>query len=179
MSTLQRTVALGAFIIFNLPSHADAADSASLEFAGSNKTQILRIGTQWLWNEKWWQSNDTHIGGYWDLMLAQWREQNYQGITDAQHNLTSVGITPVFRFQHDRKMGFYAEAGIGLHWLSANYNNNGHTLTGNVQFGDHIGIGYVVNNWDMGFKYQHFSNAGIQQPNGGVNFAVLKIGHSF
>lgn len=177
---LQRKIALVIFMTLCLQSNTHAADSASLEFASGNKTQMLRIGTQWMWNERWWQSNGTHIGGYWDLTLAQWRGRNYQGSPDAHQNLVSVGITPVFRFQRDSKIGLYTEVGIGLHLLSDIYNNNGRTLSGNVQFGDHIGMGYVFeNNWDIGFKFQHFSNAGIKQPNDGVNFAVIKIRHAF
>jgi hypothetical protein len=178
--SLQRKVALATFMTLGLQANSHAADSASVEFASGNKTQMLRIGTQWMWNQQWWQSNDTHIGGYWDLNLAQWRGQNYKGSADAHQNLVSVGITPVFRFQHDSKIGFYTEVGIGLHLLSDTYDNNGRILSGNVQFGDHIGLGYVFkNNLDISFKFQHFSNGGIKQPNGGINFAVLKIGHTF
>lgn len=183
MSTLkflQRKVALVAFMALSLQNNTQAADSASVEFASGNKTQMLRIGSQWMWNDKWWQSNGTHIGGYWDLTLAQWRENNYKNNTNAHQDLTSVGITPVIRFQHDSKIGFYTEAGIGLHLLSDTYNNNGRILLGNVQFGDHVGIGYVFkNNWDISFKFQHFSNGGIKQPNDGVNFSILKISHTF
>ncbi len=180
LKLFQCKVALIICMTVGLQANSHAVDSASLEFASGNKTQMLRLGAQWMWSEKWWQSNDTHIGGYWDLTLAQWREQNYMGSTDAHRNLTSVGITPVFRFQHDSKIGLYTEAGIGLHLLSDTYNNNDHVLSGNAQFGSHIGIGYVFkNNWDIGFKFQHFSNGGIKQPNDGVNFSILKISHTF
>lgn len=180
LKLLQCKVAVIAFITVGLQANSHAVDSASLEFASGNKTKMLRVGTQWVWNEKWWQSNDTHIGGYWDLTLAQWREQNDKGSTDGHRNLVSVGITPVFRFQHNSKIGLYTEAGIGLHLLSDTYRNNDRVLSGNVQFGSHIGIGYVFkNNVDISFKFQHFSNAGLKQPNDGVNFAVLRISHAF
>lgn len=177
---LQRKVAFITFMTLCLQINSHAADSASLEFASGDNTHMIRIGTQWMWSEKWWQSNDTHIGGYWDFTLTQWRAQNHQDSADTHQNLVSAGITPVFRFQHDSKIGVYTEAGIGLHLLSDAYNNNGHTLSGNVQFGSHIGMGYVFkNNMDVSFKFQHFSNGGIKQPNGGVNFSILKIGYIF
>ena len=155
-----RQIALLTFTVLGLPVCSHAADSASLEWAAGNQTQMLRLGAQWLWKEQWLQSDGTHVGG-WDLTLAQWRGQRYKDSADAQANLVSVGITPVLRFQQDSKIGFYAEAGIGLHLLSDTYNNNQHILSGSVQFGDHIGIGYVFkNNFDISFKIQHFSNAG-------------------
>jgi hypothetical protein len=163
-----------------LPAPSHAADSASLELASGNNTQMLRFGAQWLWSKQWQSSNGTHIGGYWDLTLAQWREQHYKNNPDVSHNLVTIGITPVFRFQQDSKTGFYAEAGIGLHVFSDPYDNNGHILSGNVQFGDHIGVGYVFDNkLDLSLKIQHFSNGGVKEPNDGINFVVVKIGRSF
>ncbi|MEO8598674.1 MAG: acyloxyacyl hydrolase [bacterium] len=171
---IARKVLCTSIAIIGLQANSYAVDSVSLEVATGNKTQMVRLGTQWDWDNTWWQSNNTHIGGYWDLTLAQWRGTQYQNRPDAIQNITDIGITPVFRFQRDNKTGPYAEAGIGLHLLSHTYNNNGRILSTAFQFGDHIGIGYVfANNLDLGLKIQHFSNGAIKQPNNGVNFAVL------
>ncbi|MEO8170928.1 MAG: acyloxyacyl hydrolase [Oxalobacteraceae bacterium] len=160
--------------IFGIQSSSYAVDSASFEAASGNKTQMVRIGAQWDWANKWWQSNNTHIGGYWDLTLAQWRGTQYRNRPDTTQDITVIGITPVFRFLHDSKTGSYAEAGIGAHLLSNVYDNNGRKLSTAAQFGTHIGIGYIfANNLDLGLKIQHFSNGGIKQPNNGVNFAAL------
>ncbi len=177
---LQRFMALVFFMALGLPAHSHAPDSVSLEVADGNETQILRFGAQWRWDKTWWQSNGTHLGGYWDVNLAQWREQNYQGRVDEHQTLSSVGITPVFRWQSDSQTGLYAEAGIGLHLLSDTYDNNGHILTGTLQFGDHVGIGYVFNNKvDVSLKRQHFSNCDMKKPNNGINLIVLKISYRF
>ncbi|MFZ6876407.1 acyloxyacyl hydrolase [Undibacterium sp. Di27W] len=156
-----------------------AVDSASLEFATGNKTKMLRAGLQSNWDNQWFSSNGTHVGGYWDYILAEWRGNNFQGKGGTQ-NLTDIGVTPVFRFQNDSKKGFYGEAGIGLHMLSEIYDNNSRHFSTNFQFGDHIGVGYVTKDgWDLSFKIQHYSNGGIKHPNPGVNFAVLKAGYAF
>ena len=180
LKLLEWKIVLVSVMSLGLQSNSCAIDSASLEFASGNRTQMLRIATQWMWNDRWWQSNATHIGGYWDLSLAQWHGNTYTGNADEHQNLISVGITPVFRFQNDSKTGFYSEAAIGLHLLSDSYNNNRRSLSGNLQFGDHIGIGYVFkNNLDISFKFQHFSNGGIKKPNDGVNFAILRVSQTF
>lgn len=161
-------------------SSSHAVDSASIEFGTGNETKLVRLGVQWKWNSRWWQSNGTHIGGYWDLTIAQWRGDHYRGVSGREQNITAVGITPVFRFQNDDLKGFYAEAGIGAHLLSELYNNNGRRLSTAFQFGDHLGAGYVFeNNLDIGLKIQHFSNASIKKPNNGVNFAILRIMYPF
>ncbi len=151
-----------ALTLFSVQSRSYAIDSISGEFATGNKTQMIRIGAQWDWKKNCFQSNGTHLGGYWDLTAANWRG------------------TPVFRFQNDSQLGFYAEAGVGAHRLSDLYDNNGRRLSTLFQFGDHIGIGYIFNKkLDIGLKIQHFSNGGYKKPNNGANFAVAKVGYLF
>lgn len=157
-----------------------AADSISVEFGTGDKTKMVRLGAQWKWNSMWWNTNGTHIGGYWDLTAAHWRGNRFQNIPGNTQNITAVGITPVFRFQNNSLKGFYAEAGIGAHLLSELYDNNNKQLSTRFQFGDHIGIGYVfANNADVSLKIQHFSNGSIKKPNDGVNFAVVRVSYPF
>lgn len=174
-----RTVAVGCALAA-LHSVSYGVDSASLEFATGNKTEMVRLGTQWKWASHWRYPNGSQIGGYWDLSLAHWRGTRFRNIAGNTQHITSVGITPVFRFQDQTMKGFYAEAGIGIHYLSSLYNNNGNALSTKFQFGDHLGIGYVFeNNLDLALKIQHFSNGGMKNPNDGVNFAVVRVSYPF
>lgn len=157
-----------------------AIDAVSFEVATGDQVKMVRLGLQSDWEHRWFQSNGTHLGGFWDLSLAQWRGTQYQNIPGATQNITSIGLTPVFRFQQDSKKGLYAEAGIGIHLLSELYDNNNSHLSTSFQFGDEVGVGYVFNNkLDIGLKLQHFSNGGIKKPNDGVNFASIRARYSF
>ena len=157
-----------------------AVDSASLEFATGNKSTITRAGAQWNWANQWFQSNNTHLGGYWDLTAAQIQQNRYRNIVGNQHNIYDLGITPVLRFQSNDKLGFYGEAGIGAHVFSELYDNNSRRFSTAFEFGDHLGVGYVfANKLEVGLKVQHFSNGGIKHPNSGANFAVLKAAYHF
>ncbi|WP_198420801.1 acyloxyacyl hydrolase [Massilia atriviolacea] len=155
-------------------------DHASLEVGGGAKVQMVRFGVQKDWSQRWFQSNGTHISGYWDASIAQWRGNAYQNVDGQHQNITNIGFTPVFRFQADDLTGWYGEAGIGLNLLSKRYDNDSNYLSTAFQFGDHIGTGYVfANGWDVGMKIQHFSNGGYKKPNSGVNFLVLKASRTF
>lgn len=159
---------------------AHAVDSMSAEFATGNKTDMVRVGAQWKWKQQWWQSNGTHIGGYWDLTLAHWRGDQFKNRPGTTQAMTDVGITPVLRLQKDSLTGPYAELGIGIHYLSDHYDNNERQLSTRFQFGDHLGIGYVFQNEvDLSLRIQHFSNGSVKQPNDGVNFAVVRISYPF
>ena len=161
-----------------LPIPAFAVDSISAEIGTGNHTDLVRVGAQWQWEKRWWQSNGTNIGGYWDLNLGHWRGDRYQGIPGSKQNITTIGITPVFRFQKDNLQGWYGEIGIGANWLSDYYDVNGRRFSTRFQFGDHLGVGYVfANKLDVSLRYQHFSNGSIDTPNPGVNFTVLRVSY--
>jgi len=71
-------------------SASHAADTASFEFGSGNETKFVRFGAQWKWENQWWKSNGTHIGGYWDLTISQWRGHHFQGVPGQIQNITSV-----------------------------------------------------------------------------------------
>ena len=182
MLTLRRT-ALALTLLAAAPAFAADSftpDSASFEFGTGTKTQLVRFGAQWGWQQKWFATNGSHLGGYWDATLAGWRGNAYQNVKGQRQSLADVGFTPVFRWQNDNKQGVYFEGGIGVHLLSKLYDNDGNQLSTHFQFGDHVGLGYVFGNkLDLGLKLQHFSNGGYKKPNTGANFIVAKASYAF
>ena len=159
---------------------AHAVDSISVEAGAGSKVEMVRVGLQWDWDSRWLQSNGSHIGGYWDVSLAQWRGTRYENVPGQHQNITSIGLTPVLRWQQDNKKGWYGEVGVGANLLSRLYNNNGNRLSTRFEFGDHVAVGYVFNNnWDLALKIHHYSNADIKKPNDGVDFAGLRAKYKF
>lgn len=157
-----------------------AIDTASFELGAGQRARFVRIGLQSNWDSRWWQSNGSHLGGYWDMTLAQWREMRFKGNYDTRQSIVDFGLTPVLRLQPDSKKGLYAELGIGLHLLSDLYDNDGRRFSTRAQFGDHIGIGYVTQNHvTVSLQLQHFSNGGIKRPNPGVLLGVVKLAIEF
>ncbi len=177
----QRLAALATFMTLSLaPACALAVDGASLDFGDGVDVAMIRLGVQSNWDKRWFDSNGTHVSGYWEATLAQWRGTAYQGIDGRHQNLTDIGLTPVFRLHANDGKGWYLEGGIGLHYLSTLYDNDHHKLSTRYQFGDQIGVGYVFHNgWETGLSISHVSNGGIKKPNSGVNFLLLRAKKSF
>jgi lipid A 3-O-deacylase len=154
--------------------------SVAVETGAGSKVQMVRVSAQSNWSQSWFESNGTHLSGYWDANLAQWHGTAYRDQPGQTQNMTVVGLTPVFRFERSDKKGWYAEGGIGLTLLSKLYDNDSNRLSTHFQFGDHIGAGYVFDNqWELGAKIQHYSNGGYKHPNSGVNWLVLKAARHF
>ena len=155
-------------------------DSVSLDYGTASKTRMVRLSAAKDWDTKWFQSNGTHLSGYWEASAGYWKEKQHNNIPGQERNLWDIGFTPVFRFQNDNKKGIYYEAGVGVHLLSELYNNDDNRLSTAFQFGDHIGVGYVFqNNWEVALKLQHFSNGSIKKPNSGANFVEMKVAYHF
>ena len=143
---------------------AHALDSLSLEFGrGTHDVEDWRIGAQWRQKPKWLE--DTLMRLYWDASVATW-----QSTTGA---LTDVGLTPTFRYGHEQ--GGYFDVGIGVHLLSETQISESIEFSTKFQFGDHLGIGYRHDRYDFSFRLQHLSNAGIKNPNPGINFFQLRF----
>ncbi len=162
------------------PDTSNLVDGVSFEVGVGEHVQLYRVGFQWDWNKDWFRTaGGYHLNGYWDLNVGWWHGSRYNDGHESQ-NLGVIGITPVFRWENASKKGPDVEAGIGASFFSENYNNNGNKMGTSFEFADHIGVGYVFNNnFDLGLRVQHYSNAGISKPNDGENFIVLRGAYRF
>ena len=185
MSSIKKIAILSCITAGLSAGSASAADngwldSASFEFGTGKKVRLVRVAVQSDWDARWFASNGRHVGGYWDVSAAYWRGTAYRNVPGQRQTIGVVGITPVFRYQRDEKLGWYVEGGIGANLFSELYNNDDNRLSTAFQFGDHLGVGYVTDNkWDLGLKIQHYSNASIKRPNSGVNFIIASARYSF
>ena len=150
-----------------------------LDYGTGNETRLARINFQWHWSTTWFESNGTHVSGYWDASLGAWSARDWRGVDGNDRTVADLGITPVFRFESDSRKGWFLDAGVGPNLLSRLYENRKRDFSTAFQFGDSIAVGYQSDRWVAGVTFQHFSNAAIKQPNPGVNFALFSIGYRF
>ncbi len=161
----------------HLASHA--VDAAYVTISGGKKAEKIALGLQWNWDAKWFESNGNHVSGYWDPDVGRWHGSDHFTLHGTQI-MREIGITPIFRWQKDSKLGFYGEAGIGARLISAHWNNAARQLITRFQFGDTLAVGTVFNNgWDAALKLEHISNAGIKTPNSGMNFLGVRANYHF
>ena len=65
----------------------------------------------------------------------------------------------------------------GLHIVSGTHLQDNVSLSTRFQFGDHIGVGVRRGHYDLGLRLQHLSNAGLRNPNPGINFVQLRVAY--
>jgi hypothetical protein len=114
---------------------------------------------------RWWWPSHLQLGA------SIWRVPNLSGATRRY----DVNATAVWR--KDTRRG-YVEAGFGPYLLSRSINNPTTSLPSELQFGSHVGAGLRFGRTRLGVAFQHLSNAGIEQPNGGIDFVQLTVGYA-
>ena len=139
-----------------------------------------RVAFTWDWGRPLFRiASDWHLGGLWEASIGQWHDGDTRA--GQNDNITDIGFTPVFRIQPNSLIGPYLEAGIGVHLLSSSQIGDKRMST-MFQFGDHVGIGYrfgAKSAFDVGYRFQHHSNASIKRPNPGINFHQVRLQYHF
>jgi hypothetical protein len=151
-----------------LPSISSAADAQWVAFFGrateSQETDVARLGYRLPLRESeaWWMPTHAQLGA------SVWQVPDIRGTT----RRFDVNATSIWR--NEKPWGYW-EAGFGGYLLSKTINNDENRLPSSWQFGSHIGFGFRLGkNQTLGVGVQHLSNAGIKQPNGGIDLLFVQ-----
>jgi hypothetical protein len=169
---------IGAILLASASSVLAAEPEWGLSVARSfdtHETDILRLtyrrplepreGTRW-WPQQ------LQFGA------SVWRVPDLGGVT----RRFDVNVTPVWRTEtaFGGAAKGYVEAGLGVYLLSHSIHNDTNRLPSALEFGSHLGVGLQLDpRLSVGLAVQHISNAGIKQPNGGINLYMLTASYRF
>ncbi|MDG9925983.1 MULTISPECIES: acyloxyacyl hydrolase [unclassified Pseudomonas] len=170
---MQKILSLAAAAALGLSSlSAQAVDFTAAIGQSGDSTMVYRLGAQWDWDKSWWQSSVGHLTGYWDAGYTYWEGDE----TSSNHSLS---FAPVFVYEFaGETVKPYIEAGIGVAAF-ANTELEDNDLGSSFQFEDRIGLGLRFSGQEVGIRALHYSNAGIKQPNDGVEAYTLHYRTSF
>ena len=151
-----------------LPLASSAADRQWIAAFGrateSQETDIVRLAYRHPLpnSEAWWMPTHVQLGG------SVWQVPDIRGST-RRFDLNATAI-----WRSERPWG-YLEAGFGGYLLSKTINNPDTRVPSAFEFGSHIGIGFsLAKNHAIGVALQHLSNAGLKQPNGGIDLVLVQ-----
>ena len=130
----------------------------------SGEFDVVRLNYRHPLPEKdaWWMPTHVQLGA------GLWRVPDIRGSTQR----LDFNATPIWRTGNSWG---YIEGGFGVYLLSKTINSPEHRLPSSFQFGSHVGAGvHLGKNARLGIALQHLSNAGIKQPNGGIDLVLLQ-----
>ncbi|HGA2318228.1 TPA: acyloxyacyl hydrolase [Pseudomonas putida] len=165
---------LAAALLALAGSHmAQAAQVSAAVGATSQGDMTYRLGMSFDWDKQWLQSDIGYVTGYWDAAYTYWEGGDASGAH-------SLSFSPVFTYEFS---GFtytpYVEAGIGLAAFSKT-DVGDQRLGSSVNFEDRIGFGLKLpGEQKVGIRAIHYSNAGIKQPNDGIESYSLFYSKGF
>ena len=129
----------------------------------SNETDLVRLAYRHPLkdNGAWWMPSHAQLGA------SIWQVPDIRGST----RRLDVNLTAIWRAE---KPWGYLEGGFGGYLLSKTINSPDTRMPSAFEFGSHLGVGFrLAKNHTVGLGLQHLSNAGIKQPNGGINLYMV------
>ncbi len=160
---------------------AGVVDGVAVELGfGDRASRLYQANLLWDWAWHGRLSEGVELTGYWDLGLGWWRWRKSTLPPDVSRNSFDFSLTPVFRLQSRSRTGIrpYLEGGAGVHALT-NVRTFANRLSTSFEFGSHAGAGLSFGDTDIGYRFQHLSNAGIASPNTGVNAHIIHFVYRF
>ena len=130
----------------------------------SDETDIFRLAYRHPLKENgaWWKPSHVQFGA------SSWHVPDVRGHTER----LDLNVSAIWR--GDKPWGYW-EAGFGGYLLSKTINNDENRLPSAFEFGSHIGAGFrLAKDHTIGVAIQHLSNAGLKQPNGGIDVVLLQ-----
>ena len=153
---------------------AQAVELTGAVGATSQNGMTYRLGAGWGWDKSWWESSVGRLTGYWDAGYTYWEGES--GYSSGEQSLS---FAPVFVYEFGK--GYvkpFVEAGIGVALFSSTRVGE-QDLGSAFNFEDRFGLGLKFGETQrVGIRATHYSNAGIKQPNDGIESYALFYSHS-
>ncbi len=163
----------GLLALSHTPLFASDISSVVIDGGQSNDDiKILRVGLRKDFQTPLYQNGIFDISGYHELSLNYW---------DGDHDdITGIAYSPVFTMNFHTDVAYkpYLEAGIGAALISDTM-IDGRNMSSAFQFEDRFGIGVKRGDFDLHLRYMHYSNAGLKEPNDGIDIGMMGVSYSF
>lgn len=164
---------IAAACLCGITLNAQATEISGAIGATSQGGLTARAGLGFNWDKAWLESSTGKLTGYWDLGYTYWEKGVEAG---GRHSLS---FAPVFVYEFGSgQLKPFLEAGVGISVFSG-------TTAGDQKFGsafnfeDRIGAGLKIGDTQkVGLRATHYSNAGISEPNDGIESYALFYSHS-
>jgi len=166
---------VAVFVVSFSSLHASDNDyGISVNGGRSNHIDIYRIGIQKPFNASVYDFESVTLHGFHEVGLNYW--------VGERNNVHAISYSPIFKllfnsFQANEYQP-YIDFGIGVALVSDTKIDN-RNLSSSFLFEDRISVGISKDAWDFYIRYMHYSNAGIQSPNEGIDIVLAGINYNF
>lgn len=130
----------------------------------SDEIDVFRVAWRKPWLSRWLVSNSGAFSGFHVFSLNHWQAEG--------DSLNALAYSPVFVYRFNDAAISYVKFGVGVAYLADTTIKN-RNLSSYFQFEDQVGVGWEWDRHDLSLVYMHYSNAGIEDPNDGIDMVML------
>ena len=138
----------------------------------------VRAGSAGLVWDLPWQRPDRGLSTRAEMFVSGWRTPVAGG---GRRSLWQVGVVPTVRWSAAGSPWF-VEGGIGLSLLDRELRTPHRTFSTRLNFSDNLAVGRrfgAQGEQELSLRWQHTSNAGIREPNPGLDLVMVRYTHGF
>ena len=175
VSFVKSTSCIALILALLVPGQRTAAAELLLAPGVTTEGQFTaNLSLAFDWNRRWFESDTGHLGGYWNVAYTWWEAGRFG------HDEHSLSLSPVFVYRfHAEGWQPFVEAGIGAAYFSANRVGD-RRLGSRTHFEDRFAVGLQMNERAaLRLRVIHYSNAGLKEPNDGINSWSLVYAQRF
>ncbi len=167
---------------------AQAVDGFSLTVGSSDDDiDMIRAAARFDWDRRWLDNDGNwFLTGHYELSLFYMETDSDDTLTSGTaDDLYGLSFAPVLRYQrnpYSNGITPFIEYGIGAAYLSEDKLSNdtvsGSDLGGNFQFENKFSVGMMFGQnqrYELSANFFHYSNAGLEDPNDGIDTYTLSF----
>jgi len=149
-------------------------NEVSLGYGSSSKhMDIYRVSIKKDLNKYFFERRYNYLPQYYETTLSYWKGHG-------SGSIKSISFSPMYRYdfgQYYESIPFI-EAGVGISYAS-DVTLEGEDFGTHFQFENSIGFGFKFSEFDIAYRYVHYSNAGLDDNNSGADFSIISISFKF
>lgn len=151
---------------------------AGVGFSDRHGVDKADIGVVWDPGWNWWE-----VGGWHFAFVVEGHAGYWHTGGNVHSSIGEFGVTPMFRFiKSSGQIRPFIEAGGGVRLLTHPTISDNFSLSTAFQFAPTGGVGVQFGQrqqYQVGYRFEHVSNAGIKEPNPGINFHQFYLQYNF
>ena len=183
---MRTTILAACLIAAGMPLAGHAADwrpDALTVKGGVGDSHATMIGAGLRWDWDFWRlRRKSELTAHTEVMLNEWRAEKPDA--NGYRYYTQLVLLPSLRMRLARGASpWFLEVGIGLSWMSHKLQTPDRQFGSEWNFYDVLGAGYTFGGpqgkHEVDLRLVHFSNAGLKDPNPGLNFVQVRYTREF
>jgi len=160
----------------DLDAPAWRPDAMFGQMGSGASTHTWSTGWQWDWKRRWPVGDSLSLTGFWEISVGRWYAETNWRHSDLTWT-TQFSTIPSVRLAEGWRPRWYAEFGVGPSLLLPLYVTRERTFSTEFNFETHLALGRLVGahgQHDFSVRVDHYSNAGLAQPNPGVSLFAMR-----